>query len=317
MDAAAPLTNRDLADRLYRPSGKVSFLGSTLAAVAAIGVGVVAGGLYGVLVWWVPYVKAMALITGFCTLLLFLLGMTLAHVGRLRSSFMAAAIGLAAGLAFYYASWCTWLPLVFDELYEEGYWRWVGRLLADPAAVWSGVAFVYENGSWSLSSETEPTRGWFLGALWAIEALVLIVPAMFGAWSQVGGQPYCETCGSWATTEKDVAHFAEAVEMGMPLKRAVLADPLGSLAALGPADAASGRWMRADLDTCRCGELNCLTLHHVHVAETEQGQTLQSCIAVPQVVLAADEAAELREVGRRQAAEDEHVEVDAAGQPAV
>jgi hypothetical protein len=104
------------------------------------------------------------------------------------------------GVIALYAEWNGHLHAVFTDA------PWIFR----PAQVLRGMALLYREGSWSFHGST--VTGFVLGAVWLIEAGIIVGLATVLPWSFVRDTPFCEQTRSWLDEEKQIntlEHFTD------------------------------------------------------------------------------------------------------------
>ena len=182
----------------YRPSGKFEVGGVVRALSVAIPVAAVVGGLYGVIVHYVPliYLNALVLFVAAAVLATTVGGQI--RGGNIRNAAVGALIGLVAGAAAVYAAWVIWVAAL------SGWQAWI----FSPVDHYAIAGELLETGLRSIGSSGDPVRGVFLAALWILEALTLIAGGLIGGYMTPRRTPYIETIGQWATESAEFAPLA-------------------------------------------------------------------------------------------------------------
>ena len=170
------------------PPGIVMALGLSLPACAALGLGYGwFGGMY-------PAARFFVFLAGpiFGGLMSLICDWALnkGHVRNNAANWLVHAVAGSLGL---YLSWCVWANLTVLRLEPSLAHANPFALVFDPSALGAAVLRIFETGPHVLFGWT-PTR-WPLAALWAIEAVLVMVPATTGHAKDIG--TYCERCRKW------------------------------------------------------------------------------------------------------------------------
>jgi len=176
----------------YRPSGGVPLLGTLLTmALGCLG-GAVLSVIYALINHYNPFIYFTIIATGLfgagcgaCTVF----GLT---IGKVRNRGTNALAGLFVGFVSLYLSWVWYLFLVSREAFGQGIF------LFDSMAMIGFMQVLAENGVWEMFGVV-PT-GIALYLIWGLEALIVIVPSVYIAWT--ADSPFCESCNKW-TDEKE------------------------------------------------------------------------------------------------------------------
>jgi len=235
----------------YQHSGKAPFGGILLTLVGGGTAGVVLGAVYGLLIFYSPFVYINAIIT-------FVLGAALAFsvgscakFGKIRNAGVVTVLGLLIAVAAYYVHWVVWVERVS------------GAELLDPGQMWSFVSTMNALGPWSIFGWT-PT-GLALWAIWGIEALIIVGMGALGAHGIID-IPFCETTGQWTKETVVPKHF-------QPIGDAQsLESPQSVLHSLQPADEAASEYTEVAVATADGSELRCVSLNQVTVEVDKDGK---------------------------------------------
>lgn len=235
----------------YQHSGKAPLGGILLTVVGGGIAGVLLGALYGVLIYYIPFVYINAILT-------FVFGGALAYgvgicakLGKLRNVKVVTALGLLIAAVAYAVHWVVWVE------------RMSGILLADPGQIWSFAATLNTLGPWSIFGWT-PT-GFALWAIWGIEAVIIIGMGALGAHGPID-IPFCETTGQWTKETVVPKHF-------QPIGDAQsLESPQSVLHSLQPADEAASEYTEVAVATADGSELRCVSLNQVTVEVDKDGK---------------------------------------------
>ena len=213
----------------YTPSGKAPLRGILFSLASGLAAALIGGVIYAAAVWYIPFVYLNMV---FCGLLALAIGLGVGlcgKAGHLRSPSLATLIGLFCGLAALYMQWAAYLAFIYSKQ-ASSYFGLLGTILADPAGMVKVIGSISERGLWSIKS-IRPS-GLMLQAMWAMEALILMLGAAFFARSPVQ-EPYSEGCGAWMEEETlspaiapvtDPASFRATLERGdlSPLLQSIL-----------------------------------------------------------------------------------------------
>ncbi|RZK26575.1 MAG: hypothetical protein EOO63_14525, partial [Hymenobacter sp.] len=116
------------------------------------------------------------------------------------------------GLAAVYLEWVVYLTLLFNsestgtgadaDTHTSFSISLFADIMAHPTAMWLAMQKINQTGTWSLKGSTP--SGVFLGVIWVIEAVVILVGAWLLAKAQAT-EPFSETSNEWAD-EETLAH---------------------------------------------------------------------------------------------------------------
>lgn len=163
-------------------------------------------------VWYIPIVYANFLLCAGFGLGLGLVLALLGRRGKLRSPRGMAALAVVVGLVALYLQWGVWLMLLFNsETTGTGAdadtttafsLPLLLDILSQPGAMWAAMLDVNKTGTWSLKGSTP--SGLFLGLIWVVEALIILVATYLVATSRAD-EPFSELADEWAD-EETLAH---------------------------------------------------------------------------------------------------------------
>jgi hypothetical protein len=248
------------AQRYYRHSGRFSPAGLAAAGSVGLVAGVVLGVVYAYAILYIPLAGTVTFILtgGFAFVLGLVVGMVL-HATKVRSTTVAALTALPVALVALLASWIAWLYALLQR--ADAVDVSLLDFVTNPAALWQVLLEVNRVGAWSLKGAT-PTGG-LLWALWACEALIIVVGTVVVARGHVD-EPFCEDCERWCEEEKGIAVTGPA-EAGM-LRERLEASDFAALKALPPATQTATT--RFDLHQCpQCHATSTLTAKAITVTE--------------------------------------------------
>lgn len=172
----------------YQRSGRMGALGLPLMLGFGVGMGALLGIPYAYAVHYCPLIYVNFLITmafGFAIGMAVNIG---ARTGKVRNLGMVMLAGLISGLAAEYVSWVGYVHAVA----QNPVWVW------SPGELQAYIEVINAQGVWSIKSST-PT-GYVLGAVWLVEAGILVGMAVWLPRSGIGSTPFNEQTGTWADT---------------------------------------------------------------------------------------------------------------------
>lgn len=235
----------------YRHSG-VAPLGGVLMSIAGGAAAAAAlGAVYGVLIYWSPFVYINFFITlGFGILLGVSVG-SLAKLGKIRSTGVVAVLALSTALFAWYAHWVVWSQLITEVQ------------LLNVATLSRLLATIADLGAWSIFGWT-PT-GFALWAIWGIEALMILGIGTLGAIGTVD-VPFCEDTGQWASDRKLDVRFRALNDATVP------ESPTSLLASLQPLSGDESAFTEVTVATADGSDLRCVSLDNVVVETDKDGK---------------------------------------------
>jgi hypothetical protein len=119
-------------------------------------------------------------------------------LGKVRNKLLAFGIGLILGLTCLYGSWLIWIHYYANQEFSISYMQ----LVENPAAFWDLVWDINKYGTWSIGrGTTTGVSGTMLTVVWIIEAIAIIAPPIFFAFSKAR-EPFIENDDVWADTTK-------------------------------------------------------------------------------------------------------------------
>jgi len=183
----------DLNDPFYRHSGQFGPAGLATMLVLGSGAGAVLGAIYGVLIYWIPFIYLNfigTIFVGFAAGGAVYFG---AVAGKVRNSKLCALSGVTAGCVALWAAWVGWI-YAFSADVETGV------ILLRPSYLWNAMVAIGKEGVWSIGRHgKEPVKGFILYLVWIIEAGIIVVAAAFTAYVIVSGKAFCERCNCWVS----------------------------------------------------------------------------------------------------------------------
>jgi hypothetical protein len=281
----------------YRPSGSSSPLALPVALVVAGPAAVALAFLYAYATLYIPIAGYVSFIlAGGFGVLLGVCARFALKLGKVRSLIYGAVLSSLIGLIGFYAQWAAWCAALLTRGDVEVSFL---ALWLSPGALWELMGRIAENGAWELFHFT-PT-GWLLWTIWFVEALFILVPAVFLGISMVT-EPFCERCARWCREEQAVARLGPSPEGGVRARAE--AKDFAALAALGSVGADAAAQLRVDLFSCAgCRETYALSIHAVERSIDEKGKASESSSAlVEHLLLTPQEFDQVRTLGQSSAA---------------
>jgi hypothetical protein len=185
----------------YKPSGNAPFGGVVVTALCGATLGVIAGALYGMVSYAVPFVYVNVALAVFLGLGLGAAASKCLMAFRIRNVEFAAAAGLVVFISAYASHWFFYLAVYGMTKLSEipAAFEIALNLFENPVDTWNGVKFVNGIG-WSLSGSSgrggTTINGWLLWAAWAAEAALIGYLSLSAPMSQAR-MPYSERRGMW------------------------------------------------------------------------------------------------------------------------
>jgi hypothetical protein len=226
-------------------------IGLLIAAILAV--------IYARLENWIPFVYLNVILLLGLGFVIGLVVQNRARAAKIRHAGVAGMIALLCGLVALYFAWAA------DFVFRTGAvppGHYLNAL--DPLVLGRYVSFFYENGAWGLGKGGGVVKGWFLGLVWVIEALVIVgFPTLIVA-NEFGDNVFCERCRTWNTTQNDVVRLSPA--SGLDVSQLADAENLDELCRMPHAEAGAAEFLRVNLSTCAsCPETNTLRIDRVTV----------------------------------------------------
>lgn len=177
----------------YRHSGKFDASALGLTVGAAVIAGFPLGLAYASFINWVPFIYLNMLATVAYGFFFGWLTLKILERGRVRHPGIAAACGLAVGFIALYFQWNGHIRTLFTDA------PW----LLQPEEIMRGMAYLYETGSWGMSSG-ESITGIPLAIVWVVEAGLIVGLAAMLPYNFVKETPFCEKTGCWLDESRKI-----------------------------------------------------------------------------------------------------------------
>jgi len=263
------------SQRYYRESGRFSLVKFPLATVVALLASVVCGGIYAVCDFYSPLVYLdFALTIGFGVGTGALVGYFIREA-EVRNRALRIVISLLACIVAYYAAWIIWIVALSDHNGDRLEMPDILRL-ADPTVAWRIILQINHVGAWSLgdparTSKYSPETGTFLWIVWIAEAVTIFAGFIYMAEKIGGGLPYCETCGRWARSGKEL--FNLRLTDLAALRAQLESRDFAPMLAQSPKGMADQTWLEVWTHSCdQCQEFNTLSVKHVKQTVDRKGR---------------------------------------------
>lgn len=273
----------------YRSSGAFSPLAFPTVLLVGLPAAMLLATIYAYAILYIP-------IAGYVTFILsvgfgLLCGVAFGYamrLGKVRNRTLGIALPLLLGLLAFYAHWAIWVYAFLQRADVDA--SLVG-LFFQPSVLWEIVASINKTGAWELFHST-PT-GIVLWLLWTAEALLIVVPCVFGAFAMISA-PFCERCGKWCDEEEGVQTLRTTDDN--TVKAHAEAKDFAALRALGTADADELHFLRLDIHRCAsCDHTNTLSVQRISISKDDKGKESRSTDAlVTHLLLTRAELAKLR-----------------------
>ena len=195
----------------YQSSNKfspLSFLYFIIACVVAIPILAL---IYSYAIWYIPFPYINFFITlGFGFAIGWVVQTMAISFGKVRSDKMAYLFGFIGALIGLYLSWAVWVDLVINAGETYGSSRigvsvsniqfvQVLELALQPGVLFELMGQIMDVGVWGFRATT--VSGWFLGLIWVIEALMVVIVGTIIPPNQ-SGKPFCELNQKWFKERK-------------------------------------------------------------------------------------------------------------------
>jgi len=268
----------------YRHSGAFAPLSLVATMAVSIIVAVVAGVLYGIVVYYMPIIYINVILCIGMGVGLGYLVRWLAMKQHIRNVPVIMLTGLVAGLAAEYAAFVGWLMPVTD---------WT-EVIIEPRDLSVTLHLAADQGVWGFSKGA-PVSGVMLYLFWLAEGLVIVGAATKFAVADLRTTPYCENCGRWLTEQTLIGPFepiADVQAMRGSLERGDFA-VIGDVKSL-TAPSADGRFAEFELRDCpTCDEMAVMTVRNVTITVDKEGKATRSDTPIVQCLLIDKPSCEL------------------------
>ncbi len=235
----------------YVHSGKTPIGGIAMTLVAGSIVGGILGALYAALIYWIPFVFLLFILTAGLGIVLGACSGGLAAAGKIRHNGVTTQLAFVASLVAYYVHWVVWMDLMTGEMFLR------------PDELWIMMNRIAATGAWTVFDWTP--RGFSLWAIWGIEAAIIVGMGTLGAHAATD-VPFCEASNQW-TEENTLATRFRVVDPAQPIE-----SPSALLGALQPEHGTTGTFSEVTVFTAPGSELRCVTLDAVTLEYDDDGK---------------------------------------------
>ena len=235
----------------YVHSGKSPMGGIVMTLVAGSIVGAILGAIYAALIYWIPFVFLLFILTIGLGAVLGAMSGAIAAAGKIRHNGMTTQLAFVVALVAYYVHWVVWMNFM------------TGEWLLKPTEVWIMMNRIAATGAWTVFNWTP--QGFSLWAIWGIEGAVIVGLGALGAHT-VTDMPFCEATNQW-TKENTLATRFRAVDPSQPID-----SPSALLGALVPEHGTTGAFAEVTVFTAPGSELRCVTLDSVTLEYDDDGK---------------------------------------------
>ena len=235
----------------YEHSGKAPLGGVVMTLVVGSIVGGILGALYAALIYWIPFVFLLFILTFGLGVVLGASSGGLAAACKIRHNGVTTQLAFVASLVAYYVHWVVWMDLMTGEMFLK------------PAELWIMMNRIAATGAWSVFDWTP--QGFALWAIWGIEGAVIVGMGTLGAHAATD-VPFCEATDQW-TEENTLATRFRAVDPARSID-----SPSALLGALQPEHGTMGAFTEVTVFTAPGSELRCVTLDVVTLEYDDDGK---------------------------------------------
>jgi hypothetical protein len=272
----------------YKHSGRFTPIGLVIALAAVLVAAVPLGWVYTWLMMVTDYIKLRALeAICFGAVVGVVAGYAL-RASKVRNNTLAAGIGAVGALLAHYVGWAFFIERMVAL---SGHTVRAIDVGLNPAAMWRVIVIFNQYGTWT-EQNSSPTTGVVLWAIWAAEALTVIVVAAFVSYAISDNKPFCETCGRWAEAEKPLLFQAALVPN--EFKSLLLAADAGALSRIPRATAKQPHY-KVEMH-------HCSSCHNLNTVSVALGGTRNNKELLAKTLLQPDQADRLRGLGSAVAA---------------
>ncbi len=235
----------------YEHSGKAPLGGVVMTLIGASIAAGILGAVYAALIYWIPFVFLLFILTVGLGILLGVVSGSLATLGKIRHNGVTTQLAFVASLVAYYVQWVVWMDLMTGETFLK------------PAELWIMMNRIAETGAWTLFDWTP--QGFALWAIWGIEGAIIVGMGTLGAHAATD-VPFCETTNQW-TTENTLGTRFHVVD-----PQQTIDSPSALLGLLQPEHGTTGAFTEVTVFTAPGSELRCVTLDVVTLEYDDDGK---------------------------------------------
>lgn len=259
------------ADRYYRPSGKIPFIGTAAMLLVGTVVALLVSFVYALISRYNPLIYIQFFVTlGFGIIMGVSVNM-IGHAFKVRNPFFMTLIAMVIGCLGLYFAWVWYIVMVMD-------WNW-DVLIFKPAVTIEFMKLFGQVGLWEMKG-AKPT-GWGLYTFWILEALIVLWMC-YSAGSSME-TPFCEFCNCW--TEKKGAVPLAATEVGS-LAESLEEEGYDVISKLASEEIAPNNFLLAQCWACpQCQESGYLNVSSVLIVQGKEGPETKTEVVIPQIAV--------------------------------
>jgi hypothetical protein len=294
--------------RPYRHSGKFGIQALLLVPLVGALLAWPLGFGYAYLIKWIPIVYLNILITvGYGFIIGFAVAATVKFC-RVRNVFVASLLATVVGLLANYFQWNGHMHALLSG----------APLFCAPAGIWGVMQQLFEHGSWAMRDGGNVT-GWFLVAVWVVEAAAILVLTVLVGTCTIRDTPYCEKSGCWLDEETKydtLAAFTDQQQLA-----ALRLGDISPVIEAKPREAGAPTFARLTLKhSPECEEFFTLLVSNVTLTTDKKGNVQENAKALTKDLVLPREMRELVErfasiTPANPAAESDAATAPAASQP--
>lgn len=173
----------------YKNSGSFSIMGPVYILGIGILSALILGTTYAYATFYIPIIYLSILLTVGLGYLIGAITGFAGKIGLVRNKTIMLISGATIGLITLYVAWVVWIFILSGH----------EALILSPVSLYFIMIEVSKEGVWSIRNDT-PT-GWFLYAVWATEAFMIVGFSAAASKNFIGETPFCERCVRWAEEE--------------------------------------------------------------------------------------------------------------------
>jgi hypothetical protein len=261
----------DQADRYYRPSGKIPFVGTAAMLLVGTLVALLVSFVYALISKYNPLIYIQFFVTlGFGIILGVSVNM-IGHMCKVRNQFFMTLIAMVIGCLGLYFAWVWYIYIVLGWDRES--------LVFDPSETLKFMQMFGQVGLWEIKGG-RPT-GWGLYSCWILEALVILWMC-YAAGSSME-TPFCEFCNCW--TEKKGALPLQAGDIAA-LTEALEEEEYEIIPKLAGGEIAPNDFLLAQCWACpKCQESGYMNVSTVKIVQGKEGPETKTDVVIPAIAV--------------------------------
>lgn len=247
--------------KYYTHSGTFSPLSIVYFLVFGIIGCSILGALYGLAIYYIPFVYLNVLITFIFGLLSGMVIVFASKAGKARNTALTTFFALVFGAFAWYVSWIIWIHQTSHS----------SSFILTPQELGNYMSIIAKLGPWSVFGWQ--AKGVPLYLIWFIEFAIIAGGAAFMAWSSIRDLPFCEDCKVWMDSPQTIGPLepaADQQELTFQLERG----DFSTLGAMKKLEGETKEYSNIILTSCdKCDKNHLLSLQQVTVTEDEKNKT--------------------------------------------